>query len=62
MEAKKLADKMLKIVENGIIQCEDDGCMLVYGTIRDCGYKIQRTVEQEQISAQRKVAIDEILK
>jgi hypothetical protein len=48
-EAMKLAEKMLKFAENGMFTCEDDSCLMVYGIIRDCGYKIRRTVEQEKI-------------
>jgi hypothetical protein len=48
-EASQLADRMLEIAEKGIVSCEDDGCMMVYGIIRDCGYKIRRTVDQEQV-------------
>ena len=47
-EAKQLADRMLAIAEKGIVSCEEDGCMMVYGTIRDCGYRIQKMVDQEQ--------------
>lgn len=47
-EAMKLAEKMLKLAEKGIFTCENDSCLMVYGIIRDCGYKIRRTVEQEQ--------------
>jgi hypothetical protein len=47
-EAVKLAEEMLKIAERGFYGCEDDGCLVVYGIIRDCGYKIRKAVEQEQ--------------
>lgn len=47
-EAMKLAEKMLKLAEKGMFTCEDDSCLMVYGTIRDCGYKIRRTVEEEK--------------
>ena len=47
-EARDLSDKMLKIAEKGFLACKDDSCLLIYGMIMDCGYKIRRTVEQEQ--------------
>ena len=47
LDAMELADKMLLMVNNGVPECEDDSCLMIYGIIRDCGYKIQRTVEQE---------------
>ena len=47
-EAMKLAEKMLKLAEKGMFTCEDDSCLMVYGIIRDCGYKILRTVDEEK--------------
>jgi hypothetical protein len=46
-EAMKLAEKLLRMAEKGVPTCNDDCCLLLYGVIRDCGYKIQRTVEEE---------------
>jgi hypothetical protein len=46
-EAMNLSEKLLKMAEKGILTCEDDSCLTLYGVIRDCGYKIRRTVEQE---------------
>jgi hypothetical protein len=48
LEAMKLADKLLRTADEGILTCKDDSCLALYGVIRDCGYKIRRTVEQEQ--------------
>ena len=48
-EAMKLVEKMLKLAEKGMFACEDESCLMVYGIIRDCGYKIRRTVKQEKI-------------
>ena len=47
-EAIKLAEEMLRMAEKGILSCKDDSCLLLYGVIRDCGYKIRKTVEEEQ--------------
>ena len=49
MDATKLAEKMLKLAEKGILTCEEDSCLQLYGVIRDCGYKIRRTAEEEQV-------------
>lgn len=49
MDATKLAEKMLKMAEKGILTCEEDSCLQLYGVIRDCGYKIRRTAQQEQV-------------
>ena len=48
MEAMKLADKMLVMADYGAKSCQDDGCLLIFGVIRDCGYKIRKTVEYEK--------------
>ena len=60
-EAMKLAEKMLKLADKGMFTCIDDSCMMVYGIIRDCGYKIRRTVEQEKICALPKGASQRML-
>ena len=49
IDATNLAEKMLKMAEKGILTCEEDSCLQLYGVIRDCGYKIRRTAEQEQV-------------
>ena len=48
LEAMNLAEKLLQTAEKGIVTCKDDSCLVLYGVIRDCGYKIRRTVEQER--------------
>jgi hypothetical protein len=50
VDAMRLADKMLVMAQNGVPECDDDSCMMIYGIIRDCGYKIRKTVEQEQFT------------
>ena len=49
IDATKLAEKMLKMAEKGILTCEEDSCLQLYGVIRDSGYKIRRTAEQEKV-------------
>jgi hypothetical protein len=61
MDAIKLAEKMLKVAANGILTCEDDSCLLLYGVIRDCGYKIRRTVEQERVYTLQKGNCQKVL-
>lgn len=51
-EARNLAENMLRIAEKGFFNCNEDSCIQLYGLIRDCGYKIRRTVEQEQYGTQ----------
>jgi hypothetical protein len=31
------------------VACEDDSCLLIFGVIRDCSYKIRRTIREEHI-------------
>ena len=50
LDAIELSERMLLMAEKGIRTCEDDSCLLLYGIIRDCGYKIRRTVEEERVS------------
>ena len=49
-EAIELTEKMLLMAENGTVACEDDGCLLIFGIIRDCGYKIRRIIREEHIN------------
>ena len=49
MDATKLSEKMLKMAEKGIQACKEDSCLQLYGVIRDCGYKIRKIAEQEQV-------------
>ena len=60
-EAMRLAEELLRTAENGIHTCKDDGCLILYGTIRDCGYKIRRTVEQERSYSQQKDNLQQLL-
>ena len=43
-----LAEELLRTAKEGILTCKDDSCLALYGVIRDCGYKIRRTVEHER--------------
>jgi len=61
VDAMKLADKMLVMAQNGVPECEDESCMMIYGIIRDCGYKIRKTVEQEQFIDIAKIEHRQIL-
>jgi hypothetical protein len=49
LEAITLTKKMLSMSEQGIMGCENDACRLIFGVIRDCGYKIRRAVDDEQL-------------
>jgi hypothetical protein len=46
-EAFALSRAMLDLAERGVAGCDDDGCLVVYGIVRDCAYRIRRVVESE---------------
>lgn len=48
VEALRLAEKLLLLAEKGMAEAEDDSCVVMYGVIRDCGYKIRLLAEREQ--------------
>lgn len=62
-ESVELAGRMLDLAERGVGGCQDDGCLVVYGIIRDCAYKIRSSAQNElqehhtrkltQVSAER---------
>jgi hypothetical protein len=42
IEAIELSDGMLQIADRGMETCKEDDCIILYGTIRDCAYRIKR--------------------
>ena len=44
--AGKLAENMIKLSNCYEKNCSDDICLLVYGLIRDCGYRVKRVVSE----------------
>jgi len=49
-ETIKLAQKMLDLADQGDDQRIDVGCGVLYGTVRDCAYKI-RSLALEELKA-----------
>ncbi len=47
-ETIKLVEKMLSLAERGEQVMEDNGCAILYGVLRDSGYKIKKLAEQEK--------------
>ena len=45
--AGKLDESMIKLVNRHEMNCTDDLCLLVYGLIRDCGYRVKQVVSEE---------------
>ena len=44
----KLADEMIGLADKGDIQREDIGCGILYGVLRDAGYKIKKIAQDER--------------
>jgi len=46
-EAQELADEMIRMADKIGEICDEDGCLVVYSVIKDCGYKIRGVIERE---------------
>ena len=44
----ELARELTLLADQGEAQCQDDGCAVLYGVVRDCAYKIRGRAEQER--------------
>ena len=44
-----LAKNMIMLATQGEADSRDDGCMVLYGVVRDCAYKIQSVAERERL-------------
>ena len=47
-EAFELARELIILADDGEADSKDDGCVLLYGIIRDCAYKIRAQAERER--------------
>jgi hypothetical protein len=50
LEALELARRMVILADEGEACAEDDTCVVLYGIIRDCAYRIRREAEKERDS------------
>lgn len=48
IEALRLARQMIILADEGDGEAVDDGCRLLFGTIRDCAYQIRAQAERER--------------
>ena len=46
--ALDLTNEMIKLANKGDAEREDVGCGILYGLLRDSGYKIQKIAEEEK--------------
>lgn len=49
-QAILLAERMIKLADQGDGDREDTGCGILYGMLRDSGYKIKQLAEAEKLS------------
>ena len=48
IDALELARKLTILADEGETDAEDDSCVVLYGIIRDCAYKIRQQAENER--------------
>jgi hypothetical protein len=44
----RLAEEMIELADNGDADREDNGCGILYGVLRDSGYKLKKLAEEEK--------------
>ena len=47
LAALELAEEMIRMTDRVENVCDDDGCLVVFGVIKDCAYKIKRAAQRE---------------
>lgn len=48
IDAMELARKLTILADEGETDAEDNSCVVLYGIIRDCAYKIRQQAEHER--------------
>ncbi len=48
LDALELCRRLTRVADEGERDAGDDSCVVLYGVIRDCAYKIRRQAEQER--------------
>lgn len=49
--AMKLTKQMIRLSDHSEMICRDDAYFLIYGLIRDCAYKIRKTIGESSKKA-----------
>ena len=47
LAALELAEEMIRMTDRVENVYDDDGCLVVYGVIKDCAYKIKKAAQRE---------------
>jgi hypothetical protein len=58
-KALEQAKELIILADLGEVECEDDGCQVLYGVVRDCAYKIRAEAERERDAHKEKGVWDE---
>lgn len=46
-EAIEVSRRLIRMADDGEMESRDDGCLLFFGILRDCGYRILTAAERE---------------
>jgi len=46
-EALEVSQRLMSIANEAETECDHDGCLVLFGIIRDCGYKIRVATEKQ---------------
>ncbi len=52
--AFELARELTILADEGEADSGDDGCVLLYGVVRDCAYKVRNQAEREKKDHERR--------
>jgi hypothetical protein len=44
----EIADRMIVISDQGFVSCEDDGCLMLNGMVREAAYRLRDAAERER--------------
>ncbi len=47
LQALRLSEEMMEFSKRGTRFASDNGCLILYGVIRDCAFKIKKIVEEQ---------------
>lgn len=48
LEALELCRQLIIVADEGERDARDDSCVVLYGVVRDCAYKMRRQAERER--------------
>lgn len=47
LKALQMAEALMDAANKGEADCDDDGCRILFGVMRDCAYKIRKHAERQ---------------